>query len=134
MIILGKDTRTQKTTGILTKVSCSANTCTGTALYSLTGAPSPAPSPAPFSLQTTWPMNSRDGQTVTVYYDPANPANASTGPIPKGLGWGLVILAALIVLIAILFMNFFSGLSNQGKAVVGGLEAVGDISSLLSKK
>lgn len=131
MIIVGKDTHTQKTTGTLSNVSCTSNTCTGTALYNLVG--SPSPSPAPYSFQTNWPANSKDGQSVDVYYDPANPASASAGPVPKGVGWGLVGCATLIIILAILFMTFFSSLSNQGKAAVGGLEAVGDISSLLSK-
>lgn len=132
MIILSKDTRTATTTGTLSGVLCSSNVCTATALYDVSGAPSP--SPAPYSLQGTWPMNSREGQSVTVYYDPANPSSASTGPVPKAFGWGLVICATLIILLSILFMKFFSSLSNEGKAVVGGVQAVGNISSLLTKK
>jgi len=128
MIILGKDTRTAKTPGTLSNVECTSNACTATALYSVSG------SPAPYSFQGTWPLNSKENQNITVYYDPANPVSASTGSVPKGFGWGLVICATLIILISILFMNFFSGLSNQGKAVVGGLAVAGDISSLLSKK
>ena len=127
MIILGKNKNTVQTTGTLSDVNCTSNACTATALYDTVG--SPSPSPAPYRFLSSWPANSTEGQNVTVYYDPANPASASMGPIPKGVGWGLVGFATLIIIIAILFMKFFSGLSNQGKAVVGGVEAVHDVSS-----
>jgi hypothetical protein len=131
MIIFSKDKHTATTSGILSDVACSSNACTATALYSTSG--SPAPSPAPFRYQGTWPAGSTNGQNVILYYDPSNPSDASMGPVPKMFGWGLVVVATIIIIISILFMNFFSGLSNQGKAVVGGLQAVGDVSSFLHK-
>ena len=131
IIIVRKNKHTTATSGILSDVACSANTCTATALYSLSG--SPAPSPVPFRFQGIWPAGSTNGQNVVLYYDPANPTDASMGPTPKALGWGLVVCATIIIILAILFMNFFSGLSNQGKAVVGGLQAAGDVSSFFSK-
>lgn len=81
----------------------------------------------------SWPINSKEGQAVTVYYDPANPTDASQGPVPKTIGWILIIVAVIIVAFSVLFMKFFSGLSNQGKALVGGFQAAGNISSLLRK-
>jgi hypothetical protein len=131
MIILGKDVHTVKTSGTLSEVNCTSNVCTATALYDTAG--STSPSPAPYRFQSSWPANSTEGQSVTVYYDPANPASASMGPVPKGMGWGLVGVATLIIIIAILFMTFFSSLSNQGKAVVGGFEAVSDVSSFFKR-
>jgi hypothetical protein len=131
MIIISKNKHTTVTSGILSDVSCSANTCTATALYNLAG--SPAPSPAPYRFQSTWPAGSTNGQDVVVYYDPLNPADASMGPTPKALGWGLVGCATIIIILSILFMKFFSGLSNQGKALVGGLQVAGDVSSFFSK-
>jgi hypothetical protein len=131
MIIVSKDKHTAITSSVLSDVSCSANTCTATALYSLAG--SPAPSPAPYRFQATWPKGATNGQNVVLYYDPANPTDASLGPTPKAVGWGLVACATIIIILSILFMNFFSGLSNQGKAVVGGFEAASDVSSFFSK-
>ena len=131
MMVLSKDKHTTKTSGILSDVNCSANTCTATALYGTSDASSP--SPAPYQFTSSWGPGKTDGQTVDVYYDPANPSDASTGPVPKWLGWSFIGIATLLVLCSILFMKFFSGLSNQGKAVVGGLEAASDISSFFSK-
>jgi hypothetical protein len=129
--VLSKDKHTAKTSGILSDASCSANTCTATALYGLTGVPSP--SPAPYKFTSTWGAGMTNGRTVDVYYDPANPRDASAGPVPKWLGWTFIGIATLLVLCSILFMQFFSGLSNQGKAVVGGLEATSDVMSFLRK-
>ena len=131
MTVLAKDKHTAKTSGILSNVNCSANTCTGTALYGLTGAP--APSPAPHQFTSTWGAGMTNGRTVDVYYDPANPSDASAGPVPKLLGWSLIGCATLLILCSILFMKFFSGLSNQGKAMVGGLEATSDVLSFFHK-
>ena len=129
--VMAKDKHTVKTTGILSNVNCSSNTCTATALYGNSGAPSP--SPAPYHFMSTWGPGVTNGKTVDVYYDPANPSDASGGPVPKWLGWTFIGVATLIILCSILFMKFFSGLSNQGKAVVGGLEAASDVSSFFSK-
>ena len=132
IILTSKDTMTATTTGTLTNVVCSSNACTATALYNTAGA-APSPSSAPYSIQSSWPANSKEGQAVTIYYDPANPTRASSGPVPKWVGWALVGFATVIIIFSLLFMKFFSSLSNKGKAVVGGFEAFGNISSLLSK-
>ena len=129
--VLAKDKHTAKTSGILSNVNCSANTCTATALYGMAGAP--APSPAPYQFTSTWGSGMTDGKTVDVYYDPANPSDASAGPAPKWLGWTFIGIATLLILCSFLFMSFFSGLSNQGKAVVGGLQAASDVSSFFRK-
>jgi hypothetical protein len=129
--VLAKDKHTAKTSGILSNVNCSANTCTATALYGMAGAP--APSPAPYQFTSTWGSGMTDGKTVDVYYDPANPSDASAGPVPKWLGWTFIGIATLLILCSFLFMSFFSGLSNQGKAVVGGLQAASDVSSFFRK-
>lgn len=131
VIVLKKDNHTTKTSGILSDVNCSANTCTATALYGLTGAPSP--SPAPYKFTSTWGAGMTNGRTVDVYYDPTNPSDASVGPVPKWLGWTFIGIATLLVVCSVLFMKFFSGLSNQGKAVVGGLEATSDVMSFFHK-
>ena len=148
MIVLGKDTHTMKTKGTLSNVSCTSNVCTATVEYTIgtstfeSPAPSPsqspAPAPAPVSANTykitlQVLQNSKEGQVVDVYYNPENPNDASLGTAPKVIGWGLIGGATLIIILSILFMKFFSGLSNQGKAIVGGFEAVGNISSLLRK-
>ena len=129
--VMAKDKHTVKTTGILSNVNCSANTCTATALYGMTG--SPSPSPAPYQLTSTWGPGVTEGKTVDVYYDPANPSDASPGPVPKWLGWTFIGVATLIILFSFLFMKFFSGLSNQGKAVVGGFQATSDVLSFFRK-
>ena len=131
--VTAKDKHTAKTTGILSNVNCSANTCTATALYGMTGSPSPSPSPAPYQFTSTWGAGMTEGKTVDVYYDPANPSDASAGPVPKWLGWTFIGVATLLILFSILFMKFFSGLSNQGKAAVGGLEAASDVMSFFRK-
>ena len=128
-----KDNRTAKTSGILSNVNCSANTCTATALYGMSESPSPSPSPAPYQFTSTWGAGVTEGKTVDVYYDPANPSDASAGPVPKWLGWTFIGVATLIFLFSFLFMKFFSGLSNQGKAVVGGFQAASDVSSFFRK-
>lgn len=133
MTVLAKDKHTAKTSGILSNVNCSANTCTATASYGMSGSPSPSPSPAPYNFTSTWGAGMTDGKTVNVYYDPANPSDASVGPVPKLLGWTFIGVATLLILFSFLFMKFFSGLSNQGKAVVGGFEAASDVSSFFSK-
>jgi len=129
MIILSKDVHTKKTSGTLSEVKCTSNACTATALYSTPG----APSPSPYKFQTSWPANAKEGQSVPIYYDPANPSSASRGPIPKGFGWGLVGGAIFIIVISLLFMQFFSSLSNQGKAVVGGAQAFGNAVAFFRK-
>lgn len=129
--VTAKDKHTAKTTGVLSSVKCSSNICSATALYGPAGAP--APSPAPYRFTSTWGADATEGKTVDVYYDPANPSDASVGPVPKWLGWTFIGVATLILLFSYLFMKFFSGLSNQGKAVVGGLEATSDVMSFLKK-
>ena len=129
--VMAKDKHTAKTSGILSNVNCSANTCTATALYGMSG--SPSPSPAPYQFTSTWGAGMTEGETVDVYYDPANPSDASAGPVPKWLGWTFIGVATLLILCSFLFMTFFSRLSNQGKAVVGGLQAASDISSFFRK-
>jgi hypothetical protein len=129
--VLAKDKHTAKTSGILSNVNCSENTCTATALYGMSG--SPSPSPAPYQFTATWGAGMTEGKTVDVYYDPANPSDAITGPVPKWLGGAFIGCATFIILGSFLFMTFFSGLSNQGKAVVGGLQAASDISSFFRK-
>ena len=131
MIVLSKDKHTAKTSGILSNVNCSSNTCSATALYGGSGAPSPSPAPSQFT--STWGPGMTNGKTVDVYYDPANPSDASVGPAPKWLGWTFIAVATCTILFSILFMKFFSGLSNQGKAAVGGLEAAADISAFFRK-
>lgn len=66
------------------------------------------------------------GQTITVYYDPANPGSAVLKPVPSWLGWALIGVATLVGCGSIGFAYFFSGLSNTGKATVGGFEAAGN--------
>ena len=161
IIVATKDKHTAQTTGNLTNVVCSSNECKAVAVYylpnttstytpeSLSPTPSPlsapaptpsqAPAPAPssdlvkYSYSGTWPINSKEGQSVTIYYDPTNPSDATSGAIPKIMGWGFIGCATLVIILSILFMKFFSGLSNEGKAIVGGFEAAGNISSLLRR-
>lgn len=130
LIVLKKEVHTSKTSGTLSDVNCSSNVCTATALYNTSAG---SPSPAPYNFQGTWPANSTDGQIVDVYYNPSNPTDASQGPVPKGMGWAFIGIATIVIILAMLFMSFFSGLSNQGKAVVGGLEAAGNISSFFKR-
>lgn len=135
--VLAKDNHTAKTSGILSDVNCSAERCAATALYELSGASSPSPSsspaPAPYKLTATWPLGAKNGDIVDVYYNPANPTDASAGPVPKWLGWTAIGVATLLILCSFLFMKFFSGLSNQGKAMVGGFQAAQNVSSFFRR-
>jgi len=145
VIVMTKDTHTSKTTGILSDVNCSSNTCTATASYgpfevtylssSSSSSPSPSPSPSPrqYKLMANWPIGSKNGDVVDVYYNPANPADAVTGPVPKWAGWAFIGVATFMILCSFLFMKFFSGLSNQGKAVVGGFQAAHNASSFFGR-
>lgn len=72
------------------------------------------------------------GQTITVYYDPANPGDYTLRPYPSWTGWAIIGGATLIAAISVGFAYFFSGLSNTGKAAVGGLEATGNAMRFLS--
>jgi len=71
------------------------------------------------------------GQAITVYYDPVNPGSAVLKPYPKWLGWAMIGGATLVSILAVGFAVFFSGLSNTGKATVGGLQAAGNAFSFL---
>lgn len=131
VILIRKPKYTSQTTGILSNISCSSNTCSGMATYDPTGAPSPSPSSYTFS--SNWPVGSKDGQTVAVFYDPSNPTDAGQGPPPKMVGWVLIGVATIILIFSFLFLKFFSSLSNQGKALVGGFQAAGNISSFFRR-
>ena len=130
IILAKKDTHTVKASAILSDVSCTSNGCSATATYNVSGAA--APSPSSYTLNGNWPPNSKNGQSVTVYYDPKNPADVVQG-INKFIGWILIGVATFILLFSLLFLKFFSSLSNQGKAVVGGFQAVGNISSFFGR-
>lgn len=71
------------------------------------------------------------GQAITVYYDPANPGSGILKPVPKWMGPSLIGLASLLTCCAVGFAFFFSGLSNTGKATVGGIQAAGNALSFL---
>ena len=70
------------------------------------------------------------GQAITVYYDPANPGSGILKPVQKWMGPSLIGLAFLLAFCAVGFAIFFSGLSNTGKATVGGIQAAGNVWSI----
>jgi hypothetical protein len=73
------------------------------------------------------------GQSEIVRYDPANPADAANGMSDQKGGWFFLICGVLLMMCAFLIYAFFSSLSNNGKAIVGGVQAASDVSSLLYK-
>jgi hypothetical protein len=71
------------------------------------------------------------GQSITIYYDPANPGSSVLKPVPKWMGPSLIGCASLVTCCAVGFAIFFSQLSNTGKATVGGIQATGNALSFL---
>jgi hypothetical protein len=73
------------------------------------------------------------GQSEVVRYDPANPADAANGMSDQKGGWFFLICGILVMLCAYIIYAFFSSLSNNGKAIVGGVQAASNLTGLLSK-
>jgi len=72
-----------------------------------------------------------NGQTVSVYYDPANPGDAVGQPLPQAMGTIFIVIGIILIIGGIGFGYFFSKLGPQGQAVVGGVEAAGEVASFL---
>lgn len=73
-----------------------------------------------------------NGQTVSVYYDPSNPGDAVGQPVPQALGTFFIVIGIILIIAGIGFGYFFSKLGQQGQAVVGGVEAAGEVASFLN--
>lgn len=125
MIRKNPDKHTQQTTGVAHDVNCHTNknntTCDATVDYTVDN--------KKYTFTGTYTGNVTNGQTVSLFYDPKNSQDAVVQPIPQVLGILLIVFGIIVIIVAIGFAYFFSKLGQQGQAVVGGLEAAGEVAS-----
>ena len=127
-LVTRKDTKTANVNGSITSQSCTTDkppVCSGVITYSVNS--------KDYTINGTWGTGRSVGQSEIVRYDPAKPEDAANGMSDQKGGWFFLICGVLLMLCAYLIYAFFSSLSNNGKAVVGGVQAVSDLSGLLSK-
>ena len=127
-LVTRKDTKTATVNGSITSQSCTTDkppVCSGVITYTVNS--------KTYTINGTWGTGRSVGQSEIVRYDPANPADAANGMSDQKGGWFFLVCGVLLMLIAYMIYAFFSSLSNNGKAVVGGVEAASDLASLLSK-
>ena len=125
-LVTRKDTKTATVNGTITSQSCTTDKppiCSGVLTYSVNS--------NTYTINGTWGTGRSVGQSEPIRYDPANPANGANGMSDKKGGWLFILCGLIMLLIAYLVYLFFSNLSNNAKAVVGGVEAVSDVSGLL---
>ena len=129
-ILTHPDSRTAKTPGTISSVNCHDNElqkghliCDAVATYQGTN-----------KINVSYPPPLKNGDVKDIWYDPNHPESASGGqPAGKGIATGFIIVGFLVAIIGVLFAMWFSTLSNQGKAIVGGVEAASDVISFLRK-
>lgn len=127
MIRKNPDKHTQQTTGVTHDVNCymhnNKTRCQAQIDYTVDN--------KKYTFTGSYSEAISNGQTVSLFYDPKNPQDAVVQPIPQVLGILLIVFGLIVIIAAIGFAYFFSKLGQQGQAVVGGLEAAGEVASLL---
>ena len=127
-LVTRKDTKTAKVNGSITSQSCSTDNppvCSGVITYTVNS--------KTYTINGTWGTGRSVGQSEIVRYDPANPADAANGMSDQKGGWFFLLCGVFVMLCALLIYTIFSGLSNNAKAVVGGVQAASNLSGLLSR-
>lgn len=126
MMALQPNKRALKTSGTLSNVVCVSNVqCTALVTYTVNS--------KTYTITTDVGSGRQNGQTVEVNYDPSNPGDGSIAGSAQMFGFGLMGSALCLVLCAYVIYQFYSGLSNQGKAVVGGVTAISDVAMLAKR-
>jgi hypothetical protein len=127
-LVTRKDTKKANVNGSITSQSCTTDkppVCSGVITYTVNS--------KTYTINGTWGTGRSVGQSEIVRYDPAKPEDAANGMSDQKGGWFFLICGVLLMLCAYLIYAFFSSLSNNGKAIVGGVQAASDVSSLLFK-
>jgi flagellar basal body-associated protein FliL len=127
-LVTRKDTKTANTSGTIKTQSCTTDkppVCSGTIEYSVNG--------QTYTINGTWGTGRSVGQSENVRYDPGKPADGANGMSDQKGGWLFLVCGLILMLVAYLIYMFFSSLSNNAKAVVGGVEAASDVMGLISK-
>jgi hypothetical protein len=128
-LITRKDTKTANVSGSIKSQTCTTDkppVCSGEIAYAVNS--------KTYTINGTWGAGKTIGQTENVRYDPAKPEDAANGMSDQKGGWMFLVCGFLMMLISYLIYVVFSGLSNNAKALVGGVEAASDLSSLLTSK
>lgn len=82
----------------------------------------------PYSLSVRIPCCKNNGETIPVYYDPANPADAQSTAVLDGKSGGLMIgCGFLMFIIGCLVAYFMSQASNNTKALIGGASLLSSV-------
>ena len=110
----------------LSNVTCDQNgknkMCNVTANYAVNS--------KPYSLSSSEPYPKNNGQTMPVYYDPANPADAQSTPVLDGGAGKMMIGAGVVVfIIGCLIAYFMSQASNNTKAIIGASSFISSLTS-----
>jgi len=128
-LVTRKDTKTANVGGSINSQTCTTDkppVCSGEISYAVNS--------KTYTINGTWGTGKAVGQSENVRYDPAKPEDGANGMSDQKGGWMFLLSGVLLMLCAYLIYAFFSSLSNNAKAVVGGVEAVSDLSSLLTSK
>ena len=127
-LVTRKDTKTATVTGKIKSQTCTTDkppVCSGSIEYIVNG--------QTYTINGTWGTGRAIDQPENVRYDPAKPSDGANGMSDKKGGWLILACGGILMLLAYLIYIFFSNLSNNAKAIVGGVEAASDVASLLSK-
>lgn len=84
----------------------------------------------PYSFASTEPYPKNNGQTMPIYYNPANPADAqSTTVLDAGSGKMMIGAGVVVFIIGCLIAYFMSQASNNTKALIGGASFLSSLTS-----
>lgn len=110
-------THTSNVEGVHSNVVCVNNQCTSTIKYTVTK--------NTYTLADTF-GNIKEGDKVTVYYDPKNPSDARAKPLAsKTVGWIMLAISLFFILLTFFIGRSFYAASNNNRQSYARLAAVG---------
>lgn len=113
--VAASDKHTGTSTASLSNVTCTSNTCTAVATYSVNG--------------TSYKLNVSTGNpapnSLDISYDPAHPSDAEQNKPSKFLGFGLIIGGILVVIVGCVF--YWLTMNYKPIAAIEGAGAIYDV-------
>lgn len=108
----------------LTDVKCQDKQCSFTATYTV--------NTKAYNLNGSLPGPLKNGETIPIYYNPSNPADAQANSVLSGKSGGFMIAGGFVSFICgCLIAYFINQASNNTRAVIGGASL---LSSLFSHR
>jgi hypothetical protein len=120
-----KDTYTNQTTGKITKAACVTKSGNSTRQFDCNLTVEIIVNSQTYTIDNLTIISGTEyipGKTITVYYNPENPNEAALSKTSKWWGWGLIIVALLMIIFVV--VNFWLTTKYKGYAAFQGASSV----------